>query len=55
MQNIRVTIIELGMVNSEIDDRITDPIAKQRSEERCKSIIPLESEDIAAAIVYAVT
>lgn len=54
-QNIRVTVIEPGMVNTEINDHIIDPIAKQRSEERRKSITPLESEDIAAAIVYAVT
>lgn len=37
------------------NDRITDPIAKERIEERRKSITPLQSEDIAAAIVYAVT
>lgn len=54
-QNIRVTIIEPGMVNTEINEHITDPIARQRSEERRKSITPLESEDVAAAIVYAVT
>lgn len=54
-QHIRVTVIEPGMVNTEIDHHITDPIAKQRSEERRKSITPLESEDVAAAIVYAVT
>ncbi|MBD1891011.1 SDR family oxidoreductase [Coleofasciculus sp. FACHB-SPT9] len=53
--NIRVTIIEPGMVDTEIDSHITDPIAKQRTEERRKSIIPLQSEDVAAAIVYAVT
>jgi NADP-dependent 3-hydroxy acid dehydrogenase YdfG len=54
-QNIRVTVIEPGMVKTEISNNISDPIAKQRSEERRKSITPLESEDIAAAIVYAVT
>ncbi|MBD1832193.1 SDR family NAD(P)-dependent oxidoreductase [Cyanobacteria bacterium FACHB-472] len=53
--NIRVTIIEPGMVDTEIDSYITDPIAKQRTEERRKSIVPLQSEDVAAAIVYAVT
>jgi NADP-dependent 3-hydroxy acid dehydrogenase YdfG len=53
-QNIRVTIVEPGLVNTEIDDRISDPIAKQNSQERRRSITPLESEDIAAAIVYAV-
>jgi NADP-dependent 3-hydroxy acid dehydrogenase YdfG len=54
-QNIRVTIVEPGMVNTEIDSHITDATAKQRSEELRKSITPLESEDVAAAIVYAVT
>ncbi|MDZ8050682.1 MAG: SDR family oxidoreductase [Aulosira sp. ZfuVER01] len=53
--NIRVTIIEPGLVNTEINDRISDPIAKQNMEERRRSVTPLESEDIAAAIVYAVT
>jgi NADP-dependent 3-hydroxy acid dehydrogenase YdfG len=54
-ENIRVTIIEPGLVNTEINDRISDPIAKQNIEERRLSVTPLESEDIAAAIVYAVT
>lgn len=54
-QNIRVTVIEPGMVNTEIDSHITEVGARQRSEELRKSITPLESEDIAAAIVYAVT
>jgi NADP-dependent 3-hydroxy acid dehydrogenase YdfG len=53
--NIRVTIIEPGLVDTGIDDHITDPVSKQRIQERRKSIIPLQSEDIAAAIVYAVT
>ncbi|BBD59940.1 short-chain dehydrogenase/reductase SDR [Nostoc sp. HK-01] len=53
--NIRVTIIEPGLVDTEINDLIDDPIAKERSEERRKTVTPLESEDIAAAIVYAVT
>lgn len=52
---IRVTIIEPGMVNTEINNHITDPVAKQNSEQRRQSITPLESEDIAAAIVYAIT
>jgi NADP-dependent 3-hydroxy acid dehydrogenase YdfG len=50
-----VTIIEPGLVDTEINNHITDAIAKQRIEERRKSITPLQSEDIAAAIVYAVT
>jgi len=53
--NIRVTIIEPGLVDTEFSDFISDPVAKQRSEERRKTITPLQSEDIANAIVYAVT
>lgn len=53
--NIRVTIIEPGVVDTEINNQITDPVAKQRSVDRRKAITPLQSEDIAAAIVYAVT
>ncbi|WP_230966038.1 hypothetical protein [Nostoc sp. NZL] len=47
--NSRVTIIEPVLVNTEINNHITDPISKQISEERRKSIKALESEDIAAA------
>ncbi len=42
-----VTIIEPGLVDTEINNHITDAIAKQRIEERRKSITPLQSEDIA--------
>jgi NADP-dependent 3-hydroxy acid dehydrogenase YdfG len=55
-QNIRVTIIEPGLVDTEINNLyIDDPIVKQRSEERRKTVTPLQTEDVAAAIVYAVT
>jgi NADP-dependent 3-hydroxy acid dehydrogenase YdfG len=53
--NIRVTIIEPGLVETEIDQHITDVVAKQEISARRKAITPLQSEDIAAAIVYAVT
>ncbi len=53
--NIRVTIIEPGLVETEINNNTTDPVAKKISEERIKAITPLQSQDIAAAIVYAVT
>ncbi len=52
---IRVTIIEPGAVATELTQHITDPVAKKSSEDFAKSITPLESEDIATAIVYAVT
>jgi NADP-dependent 3-hydroxy acid dehydrogenase YdfG len=54
-QNIRVTVVEPGMVNTEIDQHISDPVAYEKSQTLRKSITPLESEDIANAIVYAVT
>nr|ACG63839.1 SxtU [Microseira wollei] len=53
--NIRVTIIEPGLVDTPFIDLISDPITKQLSEEELKTITPLQSEDIARAIIYAVT
>lgn len=52
---IRVTIIEPGAVATELTDHITNSAAKERIQTWIKSLIPLESEDIAAAIIYAVT
>jgi len=53
--HVRVTVIEPGAVATELNQHITDPTAKKTSEEYYKSMTPLESEDIAAAILYAVT
>jgi NADP-dependent 3-hydroxy acid dehydrogenase YdfG len=53
--NIRVTIIEPGLVDTPFIDLISDPIIKQISEEELKTITPLQGEDIARAIIYAVT
>ncbi len=53
--NIRVTIIEPGLVETEINNHVTDPVAKKNVEERIRAITPLQSEDIARAIAYAVT
>src|SRR4028119_1772631 len=52
---IRVTIIEPGAVATELTDHITNSAAKERLKSWISSMTPLESEDIAAAIVYAVT
>lgn len=52
---IRVTIIEPGAVATELTQHITDSNAKQQIEAFVQSMTPLEGEDIAAAIVYAVT
>ncbi len=53
--NIRVTVIEPGAVATELQSNITDPEARRQTEEWIRSITPLQSEDIANAIVYAVT
>lgn len=52
---IRVTIIEPGAVATELADHIPDAATKERIQTWVASMTPLESEDIAAAIVYAVT
>jgi NADP-dependent 3-hydroxy acid dehydrogenase YdfG len=53
--NIRVTIIEPGLVATELPQHVTDPKAKETTASFYGSVKNLESEDIAAAIVYAVT
>jgi len=53
--NIRVTVIEPGAVATELSSHITDPDAKRETQDWVKSIHPLQAEDIANAIVYAVT
>ncbi|MBW4500142.1 MAG: SDR family NAD(P)-dependent oxidoreductase [Scytonema hyalinum WJT4-NPBG1] len=52
---IRVTVIEPGGVATELADQITNPEFKQLTEQFYESLTVLESEDIAAAITYAVT
>jgi NADP-dependent 3-hydroxy acid dehydrogenase YdfG len=52
---IRVTIIEPGAVATELTHHITHPGAKEQIEAFVRAMTPLEAEDIAAAIVYAVT
>jgi len=52
---IRVTVIEPGMVATELGDHITNPRMKAGLRERAATIEPLQAEDIAAAVLYAVT
>jgi len=52
---IRVTVIEPGIVATELADHITDVASKEALQARIASITPLESADVAAAILYAVT
>jgi NADP-dependent 3-hydroxy acid dehydrogenase YdfG len=53
--HVRVTIIEPGAVDTELTQHITDADAKKAAQDMYKSVSALESEDIAAAILYAVT
>jgi NADP-dependent 3-hydroxy acid dehydrogenase YdfG len=53
--NIRVTLIEPGLVATELPNHITDPDAKSWAQEVYDSVRRLDSEDIAAAIVYAIS
>ena len=53
--NIRVTIIEPGFVETRFAEHIPDPETKKEIKERIASIRLLKSEDIAAAVLYAVT
>lgn len=53
--NIRVTIVEPGLVATELPQHVTDAAAKERTSNFYGSLKNLESEDIANAILYAVT
>jgi NADP-dependent 3-hydroxy acid dehydrogenase YdfG len=52
---IRVTVIEPGAVATELTDHITHPETKNAVRSWVDQMTPLTSEDIAAAIIYAVT
>jgi NADP-dependent 3-hydroxy acid dehydrogenase YdfG len=53
--NIRITLIEPGLVATELPNHITDPDAKVWAQEVYDSVRRLDSEDVAAAILYAVS
>ena len=54
-KGVRITLIEPGAVQTELNDHITDEKAKKASEDNYNSMDSLQAEDIANAIVYAVT
>ena len=53
--HIRVTVIEPGVVATEMLEHLTVPTATEQALAWMQQVTPLASEDIAAAIVYAVT
>lgn len=54
-KNIRVTVVEPGLVQTELGDHITDPTSKESLRTRLTQVEALQAEDIAAAILYAVS
>ncbi len=52
---IRVTVIAPGAVATELRDHVPDPDTRTRIESWATSMRQLQSEDVAAAILYAVT
>ena len=55
MDGIRTTIIEPGAAATELRDHITNKEVRDATNKWAESMRQLESEDIAAAILYAVT
>jgi NADP-dependent 3-hydroxy acid dehydrogenase YdfG len=53
--NIRVTMVEPGAVETELPDHITDEEAQEGLSAMLEQLDPLQAEDIANAIVYVVT
>ena len=53
--NVRVTVVEPGMVATELGEHITHAGMKAGLERRLATVEPLRAEDVAAAITYAVT
>lgn len=54
-QGVRVVVIEPGFVSTELASHITDPMIQAMAASMAESMRTLQPEDIAAAVVYAVT
>jgi NADP-dependent 3-hydroxy acid dehydrogenase YdfG len=54
-QGVRVVVIEPGMVATELASHITDPTMRAVSRDMMNSMRPLQPEDIANAVLYAVS
>lgn len=53
--HIRITVIEPGLVATDLATHITNPQARENALNRLNAIESLQAEDVARAIVYAVT
>lgn len=52
--NVRVTLIEPGAVDTELSHKITNPAVKEEVLGYVENVEALQSEDVASAILYAV-
>jgi NADP-dependent 3-hydroxy acid dehydrogenase YdfG len=52
---VRVTVIEPGLVRTELGDHITNAASKAGLDQRLATMEALTAEDVAAAILYAVS
>jgi NADP-dependent 3-hydroxy acid dehydrogenase YdfG len=52
---MKVTVIEPGMVLSELQDHVTNKKARDNLRQRLQQVDPLEPGDIAAAVLFVVT
>ncbi|MDU0299548.1 MULTISPECIES: SDR family NAD(P)-dependent oxidoreductase [unclassified Streptomyces] len=54
-QGVRVVVVEPGFVSTELTSHITDPAIQAMAKDMAASMRTLDAEDIAAAVLYAVT
>ncbi|MBT3163252.1 SDR family NAD(P)-dependent oxidoreductase [Streptomyces sp. Vc74B-19] len=54
-QGVRVVVVEPGFVSTELTSHITDPAIQAMAKDMAASMRTLDPEDIAAAVLYAVT
>jgi NADP-dependent 3-hydroxy acid dehydrogenase YdfG len=54
-RGVRVVVVEPGIVETELREHITDATAKERIDAAAASVRQLQPEDVAAAVLYAVT
>ncbi|MEU8080774.1 hypothetical protein AB0B31_35635 [Catellatospora citrea] len=54
-QGVRVVVVEPGFVSTELTSHITDPAIQSAAKNIAESMRTLQSEDIAAAVLYALT
>jgi NADP-dependent 3-hydroxy acid dehydrogenase YdfG len=54
-KGVRVTVVEPGLVATELADHITHAETRRATQEWIGSLRPLRAEDVAAAVLYAVS